>query len=124
MAAARSSSAMAASRVSPASWGTASPAAVPGSPMSAEGVGVDGVAEQVQHRELAALGVGEGVGEPVRQGRGQRPGPAQSRIFPRLQVGFPGAQPVHERLDLAGGGQSSRRAWPVRTVMVSGLPAV
>ena len=72
----------------------------------AEGVGVDGVAEQVQHRELAALSVGEGVGEPVGQGGGQRPGPAQRGVLSRFQFGFPGPEPGHERLDLGGGGQA------------------
>lgn len=38
----------------------------------AEGVGVDGVAEQVEDGELGALGFGEGVGEPVGE-RGPAP---------------------------------------------------
>ena len=105
MAAAWSSSATAVSRVSPASWGTASSPGDAGVAHEAEGVGVDGVAEQVQHRELAALGPGEGVGEPVGQGGGQGPGPAQRGVLLGFQLGFPGPQPGHERLDLLGGGE-------------------
>ena len=70
-----------------------------------EGVGVDGVAEQVQHGELGSLGVGEGVAEPVREGGGQGPGPAQRRVLPGLQAGFPGLDPGHEPLDVLGGGE-------------------
>ena len=42
----------------------------------AEGVGVGGVAEQVQHRQPGPLGIGERLLEPVTERGGQRPGPA------------------------------------------------
>ena len=61
----------------------------------AQGVGVDGVAEQVQHRQLVPLGVGERLGEPVAAGR--RPatgcGPAPRPPLPPAALPRPAAGP-------------------------------
>ena len=47
----------------------------------AQGIDVDGVAEQVQDRHLVPFGVGERAGEPVAEGGGQGPGAAQCGVF-------------------------------------------
>ena len=101
MPAARSSSAIAVSRVSPASWGTASSSIDAGVAHVAEGVGVDGVTEQVQHRELAAFSVGEGVGEPVGQGTRPATGSGPKRgVFPASSS----ASPARSRSTTPGSG--------------------
>ena len=102
---------MAASRVNPASAARRRPRRR-GVAHQAQGVGVDRVAEQVQHGELAALGVGERAGEPVGQGGGQRPGPAERRVLAWLQLRLPVAQPVHERRDLLAGDEALAQRLP------------
>ena len=78
---ARSSSAMACSRVEPGQRGHR--VGLAARRPCDEGVDVDGAAEQVQHGELGAFGFGEGVGEAVVQRRGQRCRSAQRRVLVR-----------------------------------------
>ena len=124
MAAARSSSATAVSRVSPASWGTASSPANSGSPMrqraSASMVSRNRCSTASWPRSAPVKAWVNPYDKEAASDR-VRPNAASS---PASSSASPARSRSTNSWTWAVVARRSRRAWPVRTVMVSGLPAV